>query len=150
MRRYKVRLSESEREELKSIIKKGKSPAYKIKHAHILLSVDEDTLNRTDQETAKSCHCHINTVANVRQRFVELGYEIALNWNQPKEPPRAVLLDGDGEAQLLRIACSKCPEGRSSWTMQLLADRLVELKVVESISDETVRLTLKKTKSNRT
>lgn len=150
MKKYKVSLKPAEREELKGLLKKGKAAAYKIKHANILLSVDAEGMNQSDEVTAKNCHCHINTVANVRQRFVELGYESALNWNQPKQPSRKVILDGEGEAQLLKIACSKAPEGRTSWTLRMLADLLIELEVVETISHETVRQTLKKTKLNLT
>jgi len=150
MKKYKVILTQTEREELKVLLKKGKAPAYKLKHANILLSVDSKGLSKTDEETAKIYHCHVNTVANVRQRFVELGYEIALNYNQAKDKHKEPVLDGEGEAKLLKIACSKTPEGRATWTLRMLADKLVELDIVDSISYETIRRTLKKTKLNRT
>ena len=150
MNKYVVRLSEAERQLLSEVIKKGKSPAYKIKHAHILLATDEDGLNQPDREVAKNYGCHLNTVANVRQRFVELGFETALHWNRPKNPPRTPSLEGEGEARLLKIACSKPPEGRSTWTLRMMADELVELEIVDSISYETVRQYLKKTRSSRT
>ena len=85
------------------------------------------------------------TVERVRQRFVEQGLEAALDRKQRERPPRQIKLDGRAEARLIALACSAPPEGRAVWTMQLLADKLVELEVVDSISDETVRLALKKT-----
>lgn len=128
----------------------GKAAAYKIRHANILLAVDADGPAWIDEETAKAYHCHKNTVQNVRQRFVEQGPEAALLRKKRETPPRERILDGDGEAMLIALACTKAPEGRSRWTLKLLADRLVELKVVDSICDQTVRRTLKKMKSSPT
>jgi hypothetical protein len=92
----------------------------------------------------------VTTVERVRQRFVEQGFDAALERKHPDKPARPIKLDGRAEARLIALACSPPPEGRATWTMQLLADKLVELEVVESISDETVRTALKKTRSSHT
>jgi transposase len=149
-RKYVVRLESDEREALELLVKKGKTQAYRIKHANILLAVDAAGSNWSDEEAAEAFGCHGNTVANVRQRFVEQGLAAALERKKQKSPSRERVLDGEKEARLIAIACSAPPEGRSKWTLQLLADKLVALKVVESISDQTVRRTLKKTNSGLT
>ena len=144
-KKYIVRLTEAEREYLEEIISKGKAAAYKIKHANLLLKTDADGPNWSDEDVADAFGCHACTVRNVRQRFVELGLEAALLRKKRDQPPREKILDGKKEARLIAVACSKPPKGRSRWTMELLADRLVELDVVESISASTVCRTLKKT-----
>lgn len=149
-KKYIVRLSEEERSELTAMIDKGRTAAYKIKHANILLAADADGPAWTDEKIAEAYHCRIRTVTNVRQRLVERGLEGAINRKKQDTPSRKQKLDGDGEAMLIALACTKAPEGRSRWTLNLLADRLVELKVVDSICDQTVHRTLKKTKSNPT
>lgn len=126
---------------LEDIVNKGKNPAYKIKHAHILLNAESGI---TDNDNADRCRCHINTVANVRQRFVEEGIEAALERNKREIPPIKPKLDGEKEARLIAIACSQPPEGYCRWTMQMLADKIVEMNIVESVSDSTVWRTLKK------
>ena len=139
--KYTVNLSESEIKQLQEITCKGKTAARKLKRAQILLLADE---GHPDKTIAKMLKVGESTVHRIRQRCVEEGVELAL-----KERPRrgsSKKLHGKSEAFLIATACSDAPEGRESWTMQLLADRLVELKLVESISDETVRRTLKKTK----
>ena len=147
---YVVRLAPEERGELKDLVGKGKAQAYRIRHAHILLAVDADGPNWSDDQAAEAFACHRNTVRNVRQRLVERGLEGALGRRAQVNPRRQRVLDGEGEARLIAIACSSPPEGRARWTRKLLADRLVELKVVESISGQTVRRTLRKTRRNRT
>jgi len=147
-KKYIVRLTNEERKKLTDIVKKGKTQAYRIKHAHILLTVDTDGPNWGDKRVAESLGCHVNTPRNVRQRFVEQGLEAALERKKQEAPSRERILDGEKEARLFAIACSKPPKGRTKWTLQLLADKLMELKVVESISDQTVRRTLKKTHLN--
>ena len=149
-RKYVVRLGCNEREALELLVKKGKTQAYRIKHANILLAVDADGCEWSDEEAAEAFGCHVNTVSNVRQRFVEQGLEAALERKKQDSPSRERILDGEKEARLIALACSAPPEGRSKWTLQLLADKLVVLKVVESISDQTVRRTLKKTNSSLT
>jgi len=148
--KYVVRLTSYERMDLKTLVRKGKTQVYRIRHANILLSVDADGPAWGDQQAAQAFHCHRNTVANVRQRFVEGALEAALGRKEQINPRRKRILDGEGEARLIAIACSPPPKGRARWTLKMLADRLVEIEVVESISDQTVRRTLKKTKSSRT
>jgi len=148
-KKYIVRLPREERESLEELVNKGKSAAYRIKHANILLAVDGDGPGWSDQQTASAYHCHLNTVKNVRQRFVEQGLDAALHRKRQEWPSRQRLLDGEKEARLIALACSEAPEGRTRWTLQLLADKLVELNIVESVSDQTVRRTLKKTNCNR-
>jgi transposase len=143
-KKFIVRLSKDEREELTSIVSKGKTQAYKIKHANILLNVDEVGPARTDKEVAAMLHCHLNTVYGVRRRYVEQGLEAALGRKSREHPPREQILDGEKEARLLAIACSEPPPGNSRWSLRMLADRLVELEVVETISAPTVMRALKK------
>jgi len=150
MKKYIARLTDAEREQLTDLVKKGKTQAYRIKHANILLKVDADGPAWTDEETAKAFGCHVNTVRNVRQRLVQEGMTAALERKKQAKPSRERILDGEGEARLVRIACGKAPAGRATWTAQLLADKLVELEVVPTISRETVRQTLKKTNLSRT
>ena len=148
-KRFIVGLTSEEREQLEAVVSKGKGAAYRIKHANILLAADENGPNMKDEDIAKSFRCHRNTVANVRQRIVEQGLDAALDRKKRETPAVARKLDGRGEARLIAIACSTPPEGRAKWTMQMLADELVALNVVDDISDETVRTTLKKANSNR-
>ncbi len=149
-KRYVVRLTTEEREQLGALVKKGKGAAHKIKHAHILLAVDAAGPGAADETVAKALSCHVNTVRNVRQRLVEQGLEEALNRKRQERPSRERILDGRGEARLITLACSQPPAGRARWTLRLLADHLVELQVVPSISEQTVRRTLKKTNCVRT
>ena len=143
-KKYIVRLTAKERKELESLAKKGKTQAYRIKHANILLAVDVDGPNWPDYQTAKAYKCHQNTVVNVRQRFVEQGFEAALERKKQQAPSRKRIIDGENEARLISVACSKPPRGCAKWTMQMLADELVALKVVDSVSGQTVWRTLKK------
>jgi transposase len=149
-KKYIVRLTAKERKELKNLVKKGKTQAYRIKHANILLAVDADGPNWPDHQAAKAYKCHQNTVVNVRQRFVEQGYQAALERKKQQTPSRKRIIDGENEARLISIACSKPPEGSAKWTMQMLADELVALKVVDSVSGQTVWRTLKKMNLNLT
>ena len=149
-KRYVVRLTTEEREQLEELVAKGKAAAYRIRHAHILLAVDADGPNWPDAQAAKAFRCHGNTVANVRRRLVEGGLDAALARKKQDRPSRERVLDGDGEARLIAIACGQVPPGRTRWTMQLLADQLVALNVVERISPKTVERTLKKTNCGRT
>lgn len=148
-KKYIVRLTAEESETLAGIVSKGRAAAYRIKHANILLQVDVNGPNWVDEQTAKAFRCHTNTVCNVRQRFVEHGLEEALSRKKAQKGPREKIFDGESEARLVKLACGQAPGGRAKWTMQLLADKLVELQVVETISRETVRRTLKKTSLSR-
>jgi len=149
-KKYIIRLTADERQELENVVTKGKTLAYRVKHAHILLAIDADGPNWPDHQAAQAYQCHQNTVRNVRQRFVEQGLEAALERKTQEVPSRMRIIDGDREARLISIACSTPPAGHAKWTMQLLADELVTLNVVESISSQTVWRTLKKTNLNRT
>lgn len=149
-KKYRVKLTEDERKELKDLLNKGRIAARKQTHARILLQCDEsgETPAKKDQEVAEALNTSICTIERVRQRFVEEGLESALN-PKVQERHRSKKLDGAAEAFLVATACTEAPEGRAEWTMQLLADKLVECGIVDSISDETVRLTLKKTRLSR-
>jgi len=149
-KKYIVRLTAKEREGLEDLTKKGKTQAYRIKHAHILLAVDADGPNWPDHQVAQAYTCHQNTVRNVRQRCVEQGLEAALDRKKQAVPSCERIIDGDVEARLITIACSRPPEGYAKWTMQMLADELVALHVVDSVSGQTVWRTLKKTNLNLT
>ena len=149
-KKYVVRLTAEERNELESMVKKGKTQAYRMKHANLLLAIDADGPNWPDHQAAKAYTCHENTVRNVRQRFVEQGLGAALERKERQSPSRKRIIDGDREARLISIACSSPPKGRAKWTMQMLADELVILKIVDSISGQTVWRTLKKTNLNLT
>jgi transposase len=143
---YKVTLTADERLELTQLVSNGTCSAKKIKHANILLAVDETENGRvSDQDVAKQFHCHANTVATIRERFVDEGLESALERKQRLTPPTPPLFDGRAEAHLERLACSTPPEGRCKWTLRLLADKCVELEIVPHASHETVRTVLKKT-----
>ncbi len=148
-KRYRVKLSEEEQQELKGLVSRGRAAAYKQTHARILLLSDESQEGGAmkDEKIAQVLKVGHATVERVRRRCVEEGLERALGRKeQVNRRPRK--LDGEGEAHLIALACSPPPEGRSGWTLQLLADRLVEREILESISVETVRQTLKKTNSS--
>lgn len=143
---YYVDLSDEERASLLHLIKSGERSARKITRARILLLAHD---GKTDKEIAAALHSSVPTVQRTRERFVRGGLENALN-EQPRLGGRkAKKLDQKGEAILVTLARSEPPAGRKRWTLQLLADRLVELRVVESISDETVRQVCKKKGSSR-
>ena len=144
-KKYIVRLTQDERKKLERLISKGQTKAYRIKHAHILLKADADGPAWTDEEIAEAFCCHIRTVEAVRRRLVFRGLEAALERKRRAIPPRERILDCEKEARLIALSCSQPPEGRSRWTLELLADRMVELKIVDQISYQTVRRALKKT-----
>ena len=145
---YVVRLQEEERAQLQALIRKGKAAAYKLMHARVLLKADQGLSKRrvTDRAVAAAVDVSPVTVARVRQRFVAEGVEAAVRRKPQARPSRQRRLDGKAAATLIATACSPPPAGRERWTLRLLGDRLVELDIVESISHETVRQTLKKTR----
>lgn len=149
-RKYIVTLTSEERERLTKLVSGGQDKAYRIKHANILLAADELGPELPSQEIARVFSCHFNTVTEVCQRFVRQGLDAALDRKKRQAPPTPRKLDGRGEAQLIALACRKPPEGASHWALRLLAEELVTLDVVESISHETVRQVLKKVNSSRT
>jgi hypothetical protein len=144
-KRYIVRLSDEERQELQDLVSTGKAAAYKIKHANILLNIDVNGQEWTDEEAAIAFSCHCNTVANLRQRLVEQGLESAVERKPSKTPPRQRVCDGESEAKLIALRCGAPPVGQARWTLRLLADKAVELEIVPAICHETVRQVLKKT-----
>lgn len=148
-KKYIVRLTAEERTELEAMVKKGKAAAYKIKHANILLAADVNGPAWPDRQVAEAFSCHLGTVENVRRRLVLEGLAAALERKKQAQPSRRPKLDGRGEARLIALACSPPAEGQDRWTLKLLAGRLVELEVVDSISEQTVRRALKKTTSGR-
>jgi transposase len=147
VKRYIVTLTDEERAELQGLLSGGKASALKQAHARILLKADcsEGDSGWSDSRIAEAVEVGTATVERVRKRFVEQGLEAALVRKPQERPSRLKTLDGRAEARLIALACSPPPDGRQSWTMKLLADRLVELEIVEAISDETVRRCLKKT-----
>ena len=151
MKKYQVTLTAAERHSLQGLIAAGRAAAGKLAHARILLKADaaEGGPAWQDRRIAEALEVSTDTVERVRQRFVELGLEAAVDRKQRERPPREVKLDGRAEARLIALACSAPPGGRTEWTMKLLAGRLVELEVVEAVSYETVRQVLKKTNSSR-
>ncbi len=142
-KRHRVELSERDAGRLHDLINKGHASARVIRRAHVLLLAAED---QEDKDVATALHLNAQTVYQLRKRFASEGLEATL-YDQPRLGSKP-MLDGNQEALLVALACSQ-PDDRESWTMQLLADKLVELEVVGSISDETVRRTLKKTSLNR-
>jgi transposase len=148
--KYVVRLTMEERATLGSLVADRLAAADKRLRARMLLKADVGVggASWTDEKIAEAFEVGLSTIHRLRQRLVEDGLEAALV-RKPRPRHRAPKLDGEKEARLVALACSDPPEGRGRWTLQLLADKLVELHVVDSISDETVRLRLKKTRSSR-
>jgi len=140
---YRVDLTDQEQMELERLTRAGKVSARKMKRAQILLKA---ALDWRDEEIMQALDCSRSTVERTRRRFVEGGLEKALN--EDARPGQRRKLDGRGEAHLVALACSERPDSQARWSMRLLADKLVELGVVDSISHETVRQTMKKTTSN--
>ena len=151
MKKYIVTLTAEERQQLSGLIASGKAAARKLAHARVLLHADAapDGPAWTDEQIAEAVAVGRATVERVRQRFVEQGLDAALNPQKPDRPSRPRKIDGHAEARLIALACSAPPQGRKEWTMQLLADKLVELEVLDTVCDETVRRALKKTRSSR-
>ena len=144
-KKYVVRLSDQEREQLTGIVKKFKGTSQKVRRAQMLLKADGDGPGWTDAQIAEAFGCRRQTVENVRQRLVERGFEQTLNGLKRPQPPTPKLLDGAQEAKIIATRLGPPPAGYANWTLRLLARQVVELSIVESISHETVRRTLKKT-----
>ena len=149
MKKYRVRLLASEREELKRLIASGTYKHTKQRRAQILLAADESPEGKQmkDAGIAQAYGVQLRTVERTRQRFVEQGYQIALH-GKPREVSREKVFDSRVEASLIALRCSSVPEGSSQWSLRLLADKMVELAYVESISYESVRQILKKHRSS--
>jgi transposase len=151
MKKYKVTLTTEERNSLQDLIAAGQASAQKLAHARILLKADAAPGGPAwiDARIAEAVEVNVTTVERVRERFVEHGLEAALARKKQDRPSRERKLDGQAEARLVALACSDPPRGRARWTLRLLADKLVELEVVDTVSTETVRQVLKKTNSSR-
>jgi len=144
-KKYIVRLTDEERKVCEDVVKSQKGKSEKLRRAQILLKADVDGPGWKDEKISEAVGCRVRTVESVRMQLVLEGFEAALQRKQRATPPTAALLDGVGEAKLIAMRLGKPPAGYGRWTLRLLADQLVELEVVESISPETVRKTLKKT-----
>jgi transposase len=144
--KYVVRLTEEEREQLVTVVRRGKVAAAKRRRAQLLLKADagSEGSGRTDQEISEALEVSVGLVHDVRQAYVEQGLSASLE-PKPKSRHRPRKLDGEQEARLIALACGPAPEGRARWTLRLLADQLVELEIVEAIGKDAVRSVLKKT-----
>jgi len=146
MIKYKVKLTKEEREELNAVISKGSHTAQQYRNAYILLNSDESGYGEkiVNEEVSRVLKVSMRMIDRVKQRFVEEGFEACLE-RKPLSKTRAKKIDGELEARLIALSCSKAPEGFSKWSLRLLADKMVELNYVDDISYETVRRVLKKT-----
>ena len=144
-KKYIVELTAEERSALEQVVGKLKGSSQKVKRANILLKADAAGPAWIDAKIAEALDCRTKTVENVRQRFVEQGFETALNGKKREEPPTAKLLDGKQEAKIIAMRLGQPPAGYGKWTLRLLARKVVELEIVEAVSYQTVRRTLKKT-----
>jgi hypothetical protein len=144
-KKYIVRLSETERNTLQDVVKKLKGSSQKVRRAQILLKADVHGASWSDGPIAEAYGCRRQTVEMIRQRFVECGFQETLEGKKRSTPPTEKLLDGEQEAKVIATRLGPPPKGHANWTLRLLARKVVELEIVEAISYETVRRTLKKT-----
>ena len=144
-KKYIVRLTDEERASCEATVKSSKGKSEKLRRAMVLLKADIDGPGWNDEKISEAVGCRVRTAENVRQAFVLEGFEAALNRKKRAAAPTPKLLDGAAEAKLIAMRLGKPPAGFGHWTLRLLADQMVELEIVESISPETVRQTLKKT-----
>ncbi len=151
-KKYVVKLSDTERERLNTLIHSGKHPARQLTKARILLKADASEAGEgwSDSRIAAALDTSIDTVARTRQQLVEEGFESVLTRKHSPASARLRIFDGAAEAKLIALACSKPPKGRARWTLQLLEEAVVELNIVERASDNTIGRTLKKTRSDPT
>lgn len=144
-KKYIVRLSEAERSQLHAVVKKLSGSSQKVRRAQILLKADVAGSNWTDERIADAFGCRTKTVENIRQRLVERGFEETLNGAGRASSPTPKLLDGEQEAQVIALRLGTPPPGYANWSLRLLARKVVELGITESVSHESVRQVLKKT-----
>jgi hypothetical protein len=144
-KKYIVRLSDEERDTLQEVVKKLKGTGQKVRRAQVLLKADANGPGWTDVRIADAFSCRIQTVEKLRQRLVERGFDEALDGKKRATPPTAKLLDGEQEAKIIATRLGPPPKGYASWTLRLLARKVVELEIADTVSYETVRRTLKKT-----
>ena len=145
LKKYVVRLTDTERETLRQVVGKFKGTSQRVRRAQVLLKADADGPGWTDAKIAEAFGCRTKTVENIRERLVTKGFGVTLDGELRSKPPRPKLLDGEQEAKVIAMRLSSPPPGFANWTLRLLAERVVALEIVESISHETVRRTLKKT-----
>ena len=145
VKKYIVRLSDSERSILEDVVKRLSGSSQKVKRANILLMADVNGSAWTDKQIAEAYRCRTKTVENVRQRLVERGFEETLDGRKTEQAPRGQVLDGKQEAKVIAMRLGTPPKGYANWTLRLLARKVVELGITESISHQTVMRTLKKT-----
>ena len=144
-KKYIVRLTDEERETLSKVVDKLNGTSQKVRRAQVLLKADADGPAWTDARIADAFGCRTKTVENIRQRLVAEGFEATLDGKRPTMPARAPVFDGEQEAKLIALRLGPPPKGFANWSLRLLAEKAVELAIVESVSHETVRRTLKKT-----
>jgi len=144
LKKYIVRLTDQERQTCRDVIDQLKGSSTKVRRAQILLKSDAAGPNWTDGDIAEAFGCRTQTVENVRQRLVTCGFDQTLEGKKRATPPRAKLLDGEQEARIIAVRLGKPPAGFANWSLRLLAQTVVELEIVQSVSHETVRQTLKK------
>lgn len=144
MKKYIVRLSQEERESLEEVVKKLSGSSQKVRRAQMLIKADVESLNWTDAQIAEAFSCRTETVENLRKALVTQGFEVALNGKKRETPPRKRALDGEQEARVIATRLGSPPDGFGSWSLRLLKEQVVELEIVEEISHETLRKTLKK------
>lgn len=145
IKKYIVRLTDEERKILRNVVKKLSGSSQKVRRAQILLKADVAGAGWTDSKIAEAFDCRRQTVENLRKRLVTEGFDVALTGKKRVKPPRAKILTGKQEAKVIAMRLGPAPEGFANWSLRLLADKVVELEIVDSISHETVRQTLKKT-----
>lgn len=147
MKKWMVRLEAEERQRLRELARVGKAAAYKIRHANVLLAVDdsEEGPGLPDTQVAKTLQIGVRSIESLRRRFVEEGLESCLVRKKQEYPSIQRMFDGEKEAKLIAVACGPAPKDRARWTLTLLADRVVELRIVESCSPATIQRVLKKT-----
>lgn len=143
VKKFIVDLTDQERDVCREVVRKLKGTSQKVKRASILLRAEQGW---TDAKIAEALDCRTKTVENVRKRFVERGFELALNGKTREKPPVEKLLDGEQEAKIIALRLGEPPQGFGKWTLRLLARKVVEMEIAESVSYQTIRRTLKKTK----
>lgn len=143
-KKYIVRLTKRQREMTEQIVRQLDGSPQKVRRAQILLKADHSQGSWTDGEISEAFGCSTQTAENVRKRFCQCGFESTLHGKKRSSPPREPRLDGHGEAQVIALRLSKPPKGYANWTLELLQERVVALSIVDSISRETLRKTLKK------
>ena len=147
MKKYIARLDAEERVRLEQLVRVGTGAAYRIRHANLLLALDESDAGAKmkDVDAARAFHVSVRSIESLRKRLVEDGLDAALDRKKQVRPSIEKMFDGEKEARLIAVACGPKPQGRTKWTLELLADRVVALKIVEHCSPQTVMRVLKKT-----